>query len=670
MGWRCGDSRSTLWEEWLAQDTWLWDDSPDDDPLASRRFRRFREHLSGVPQRLVAWWGFACVRHAVLRRMSSPRRSLRVAPTLTGDMSDYMATCFELLTEEVKLSFHEEAARPKFKHGPAGAPAWSAQHTEKQRTTAMRRYLDASVSGDAEQRARWAAEIFDKHLNAPAVLAYAAMLGHGIPKTKTAALAILRSSRAPPVGVESIQAWVDRAPSTLSSRVPIEEGSEEDPDEVSPGPGPGRVPSARQLAPVLDAGADMLAQTPLLLTQEVLDRAVEAQIRLRIEAGTLTLQSCPVQEAAHDRMTPAHEEAIRERERLSARVLAAEREASEAAGELAAARAAMEAERGRPHQQPVLPTEQVGPPVVPAAIHAEAMAAAALRFFQQAFPSGPLVSSPTPPATGGAAPVLPKHARILAAMRATISGFTFGDPHLLSTRHLEQARHGRRAVDQSIRLGNGLVLQAAETRSDDMSSNYDFASFSEGMTQWLLMCSELLPAEVKLDRERWWGRLCMLEALEPHEKVYFAKCFMYDNAAESGWLARFFSDASLMWSAKAFAYPASAQQGRVRQRGRGGGGAGGGIPSPAGGGGRGGGGGGAGDPRAPKAQRGAKGGKGAAAGGRAKGVCFSRSDPLAGECTYVNPPCRFSHLCVNCSYDHAASACPVQWDPAKTVSKP
>jgi hypothetical protein len=49
-----------------------------------------------------------------------------------------------------------------------------------------------------------------------------------------------------------------------------------------------------------------------------------------------------------------------------------------------------------------------------------------------------------------------------------------------------------------------------------------------------------------------------------------------------------------------------------------------------------------------------------------KDVCFSRSS-LDSVCKFAN--CRFSHMCVSCGADHAASECPA-WDPTKAESRP
>jgi hypothetical protein len=49
-----------------------------------------------------------------------------------------------------------------------------------------------------------------------------------------------------------------------------------------------------------------------------------------------------------------------------------------------------------------------------------------------------------------------------------------------------------------------------------------------------------------------------------------------------------------------------------------------------------------------------------------KNVCFSRSS-LTSVCKFHD--CRFSHICVSCGDDHAASDCPA-WDPSKAEARP
>jgi hypothetical protein len=76
----------------------------------------------------------------------------------------------------------------------------------------MERYFGSlTVTPVSKRRAelrRWAYELYNTHMNAAAVTAYAAMTGQGYFTRKELALETLMTSETPPVAVESIASWL------------------------------------------------------------------------------------------------------------------------------------------------------------------------------------------------------------------------------------------------------------------------------------------------------------------------------------------------------------------------------------------------------------------------------------------------------------------------------
>jgi hypothetical protein len=258
--------------------------------------------------------------------------------------------------------------------------------------------------------------------------------------------------------------------------------------------------------------------------------------------------------------------------------------------------------------------------------------------------------------------------------RSCIREDAYLDPHSLCPQRLREARLTRCFTETRIPLSNGAYFTTRDPARDDTGSDFDWPSFSQSMTQWLVLCSEVLPPEVCVDRHEWWEKVVCLQGLEPWERVFYAKSFMMDHMEDRDWSDQFELQQAVIWQAKAHPYPARYTGAAVKAAAPVAPGSSAGAP------------GGKGERKvkrsrphgtvhpSPKASR-KPGGTGASAKSKrgkvvkaARGRCFSRTDPGHGVCTI--PDCMYNHACINCHADHAAVSCPRAWDDSKTICRP
>jgi hypothetical protein len=260
---------------------------------------------------------------------------------------------------------------------------------------------------------------------------------------------------------------------------------------------------------------------------------------------------------------------------------------------------------------------------------------------------------------------LSPYEHLIKCARKAIASAKFFEISSLNAGHLDHLKLLTISASSSQKVKVNSFTVSAE-KSGDYKGKIDFSNvqrwdlFKSGFPMWVSLMLEDSGAKLLAsDRLLWFSLLDRFDASDA-KKIEFARHFHHKHVETISWATAFESDSALLlrmvardsssFNPRLERNHGGDRRGRNRDSGgRGRGGHGGFMDGKS----RGGRGGGSGR------------GHGRGAGSASKKTCHSRMKLDKGQCTY--PKCRFSHLCVCCGADHAATAC-TAWDPAKAAA--